>query len=254
VIARHNIGAQSAWVIGRHPQIAHIHSYHDSISRQHVALVHSKKSQWFCIDLKSFHGTFVDGKKLDPWKPTLLSEGAKLTLGGSSRAYSIKTAKEGLEKEEQVEEPPQKKLKTSHSEKERGDRDRMRKSNNRDKSKDKEKDEGPETILCSHLLLKHAGSRRPYSWLSDNITRTKEEARELLEEYRSQIISGQKTFAELAKTYSDCNSAKNGGVLKAFGRGDMQPSFEKAAFALKVGEMSGLVESDSGVHIILRHK
>jgi len=251
VIARYNISSQSAWVIGRHPQFAHIHSYHESISRQHVAIVHCvKKVEWYCIDLKSFHGTFVDGKRLEPWKPTLLSEGAKLTLGGSSRAYSIKIGKEGLEKEEQVEEPPQKRLKTSQPEKERVDRTH-KSSNNKDTAK--EKDESIE-VHCSHLLVKHAGSRRPSSWRSDNITRTKEEALKLVEEYRSKIISGQKSFADLAKKYSDCDSAKKGGELRPFKRGKMQPSFEKAAFALKVGDISGPVESDSGVHIILRHQ
>jgi len=250
VIARHNISTQSAWVIGRHPQYAHIHSYHESISRQHVAIVHCvKKTVWYCIDLKSFHGTFVDGKRLEPWKPTLLSEGAKLTLGGSSRAYSIKVNKEGLEKEEQVEEPPLKKLKTSQPEKV----DKKRKSNNKDSTKVKEKEDDIE-VHCSHLLVKHAGSRRPSSWRSENITRTKEEAIRLVEDYRSKIISGQKNFADLAKKYSDCESAKNGGDLKPFKRGKMQPPFEKAAFALKVGEVSGIVESDSGVHIILRHQ
>jgi NIMA-interacting peptidyl-prolyl cis-trans isomerase 1 len=47
-------------------------------------------------------------------------------------------------------------------------------------------------------------------------------------------------------------SAKRGGDLGVFGRGKMTPPFEEAAFALKVGQLSALVESDSGVHIILR--
>jgi len=217
-----------------------------------MALVHNDaREQWFCIDLKSFHGTFVDGNRLEPWQPTLLSEGAKLTLGGSSRAYSVKTTKEGLEKEEQVEEPPQKRLKTSQPEKDRG---RTRKLSNKNKEKQKEEgEEQLEKVHCSHLLVKHAGSRRPSSWRNEKITCPKEEALSLLRDYRSQIASGQKTFAELAKKYSDCSSAKKGGDLGEFKRGHMQPPFEKAAFALKKGEMSGPVESESGVHLILRH-
>lgn len=73
-------------------------------------------------------------------------------------------------------------------------------------------------------------------------------------EYREEIVSGRSTLEELASQYSDCSSAKKGGDLGIFGHGQMQPAFEKAAFALAVGELSGPVNSDSGVHIILRTK
>ena len=51
---------------------------------------------------------------------------------------------------------------------------------------------------------------------------------------------------------SDCGSAQSGGDLDFFGRGAMQKPFEDATFALAVGQMSGIVDTDSGVHIILR--
>ncbi|XP_015514143.1 putative peptidyl-prolyl cis-trans isomerase dodo [Neodiprion pinetum] len=112
--------------------------------------------------------------------------------------------------------------------------------------------EGPKEVQCSHLLVKHAGSRRPSSWREENITRTKEEALELVKSYREQIVSGKATFAELASKYSDCSSAKRGGDLGPFGRGAMQKPFEQAAFALRVGKLSTPVHTDSGVHIIHR--
>lgn len=70
--------------------------------------------------------------------------------------------------------------------------------------------------------------------------------------YREQIVDGKAQFADLAQKYSDCSSAKRGGDLGPFGRGAMQKPFEEAAFALKVGELSEPVFTDSGVHIILR--
>lgn len=70
--------------------------------------------------------------------------------------------------------------------------------------------------------------------------------------YREQIVQGKASFAELAQKYSDCSSARRGGDLGPFGRGTMQKPFEEAAFALKVGELSEPVDTDSGVHIIMR--
>ncbi|ORX71139.1 peptidyl-prolyl cis-trans isomerase NIMA-interacting 1-like protein [Linderina pennispora] len=107
-------------------------------------------------------------------------------------------------------------------------------------------------MRASHLLVKHAGSRKPSSWKEANITRTKQEATAAVEQFREQIASGQVQFADLAAKESDCSSARRGGDLGWFDRGQMQPAFEKAVLALKPGELSGPVESDSGVHIILR--
>jgi NIMA-interacting peptidyl-prolyl cis-trans isomerase 1 len=70
--------------------------------------------------------------------------------------------------------------------------------------------------------------------------------------FRERIMLGEVEFAALASRESHCSSARNGGDLGVFGRGQMQRQFEEAAFALKVGELSGPVESDSGVHLILR--
>lgn len=75
-------------------------------------------------------------------------------------------------------------------------------------------------------------------------------------------------FCSLASQFSDCSSAKQGGDLGTFGRGQMQKAFEDAAyaytdliyftfslfrFALEVGQLSQPVSSDSGIHIIYRY-
>jgi NIMA-interacting peptidyl-prolyl cis-trans isomerase 1 len=115
----------------------------------------------------------------------------------------------------------------------------------------------PKQVRIFHILKKHRDSRRPSSWRTDHITISKEEATEELRELQSvlQEESGDNlraTFEELARTESDCSSAKRGGDLGFFGPKKMQPPFEEASFALEVGQLSDLVETSSGVHILLR--
>ncbi|KAK6537522.1 protein kinase ssp1 [Orbilia ellipsospora] len=111
---------------------------------------------------------------------------------------------------------------------------------------------GSDKIRAAHLLIKHEGSRRPSSWKEQNITRTKEEALAILERHEETIRSGTASLATIATTESDCSSARKGGDLGYFGRGDMQKEFEEAAFALRPGDMSGVVETASGLHLIER--
>jgi NIMA-interacting peptidyl-prolyl cis-trans isomerase 1 len=71
--------------------------------------------------------------------------------------------------------------------------------------------------------------------------------------YMQKIQSeGAASFPNYAKERSDCSSFRADGDLGFFGRGMMQQSFEDAAFALEVGEISGIVSSDSGYHLIYR--
>jgi peptidyl-prolyl cis-trans isomerase NIMA-interacting 1 len=115
----------------------------------------------------------------------------------------------------------------------------------------------PKQVRILHILKKHKDSRRPSSWRQPKVTISKEEASEELKELQSILLeeSGDNlraTFEELARTESDCSSAKRGGDLGFFGPKKMQPAFEEASFALEIGQMSDLVETSSGVHILLR--
>ena len=74
----------------------------------------------------------------------------------------------------------------------------------------------------------------------------------ILRGYQAQIDGSQTEFAEFASQYSDCSSHTNGGDLGWFGRDQMQKPFEDATFTLQVGQMSDVVSTDSGVHLILR--
>jgi len=117
----------------------------------------------------------------------------------------------------------------------------------------------PDKVRVLHILKKHRDSRRPSSWRQAKITISKEKAISELEELITilqDVMNDSNelkaTFEELAKEESDCSSAKRGGDLGFFERGKMQPPFEKASFALNVGELSEIVETSSGVHVILR--
>jgi len=77
------------------------------------------------------------------------------------------------------------------------------------------------------------------------IAAIRDEADEALRELRAGA-----DFAEMARERSTCGSAANGGDLDWFGRGRMVSEFEDAAFALEVGEISDVVETQFGFHII----
>lgn len=74
---------------------------------------------------------------------------------------------------------------------------------------------------------------------------TEEEAKAIQDE-----LKAGKDFAELAKEKSKCPSGRRGGDLDWFGKGQMVPEFEKAAFSLEKGQVSDIVKTSFGYHII----
>ncbi|XP_004230973.1 peptidyl-prolyl cis-trans isomerase Pin1 [Solanum lycopersicum] len=111
-------------------------------------------------------------------------------------------------------------------------------------------------VRASHILIKHEGSRRKSSWKDPEgriiCNTTRDAAASQLKSFRDDIISGKSKFEDVASRFSDCSSAKRGGDLGPFGRGQMQKPFEVATYALEVGEISDIIDTDSGAHIILR--
>lgn len=101
------------------------------------------------------------------------------------------------------------------------------------------------SIRVAHILLMYKGVGQA----PPTVTRTKEEAKKQIEELLKKVKAGA-DFAELAKVYSDCPSGKRGGDLGHFQRGAMVKPFEDTAFALQVGEVSDIVETQFGFHII----
>ncbi len=102
-------------------------------------------------------------------------------------------------------------------------------------------------IHAAHILIMYKGSMRAPA----SITRSKAEAHKLAEDVLKKINNGA-DFAEMAKLYSDGPSKVHGGDLRTFGRGAMVKPFEDAAFSLKKGEVSDIVETQFGFHIIKR--
>jgi peptidyl-prolyl cis-trans isomerase C len=100
-------------------------------------------------------------------------------------------------------------------------------------------------LRASHILLMYAGSTR------SSATRSKEEAQTEIDALAVELAGGA-DFAGLAEARSDCPSASQGGDLGTFGRGMMVGAFEDAAFALDIGETSGVIETDFGYHLIQR--
>ena len=86
----------------------------------------------------------------------------------------------------------------------------------------------PETVKASHILVD-----------------AKEKAEEIIEEIKQGL-----GFGEAAEKYSSCPSKERGGDLGDFGKGQMVPEFEDAAFALEIGEISEPVETQHGFHVI----
>jgi len=104
---------------------------------------------------------------------------------------------------------------------------------------------GMSQVQASHILLMYKGSMR-----SSN-GRSKTEAETQIQDLKRQIEGGA-DFAAVAREHSDCPSGAQGGDLGRFGRGQMVPEFETAAFGLDVGGLSGVIETPFGYHLIKR--
>ena len=113
----------------------------------------------------------------------------------------------------------------------------------------------PEAVKARHILKKF-----PDNATDDQKAETKTAAEELLKTINAELAAGA-DFAELAKTHSEGPSSAQGGALRGrnpklppgdyFARGEMVKPFEEATFdTLEPGEVSGLVETDFGYHII----
>jgi hypothetical protein len=106
----------------------------------------------------------------------------------------------------------------------------------------------PKRIGARHVLIQWMGAERAPA----SVVRSREQAYAVAQQVLKRAKAGE-DFARLAVEFSDEPGAgPRGGSLGRFGRGQMVPAFEEAAFKLEVGQISDIVESPFGYHIIQR--
>ncbi|HVH42190.1 MAG TPA: peptidylprolyl isomerase [Labilithrix sp.] len=106
----------------------------------------------------------------------------------------------------------------------------------------------PAKITAKHILVKYAGSKRAPA----SVTRTREEACLRAQEARAKLEEGT-PFGEVVAAYSEePGAATREGSLGSIERTSVVPAFADAAFELKAGEVSHVVETDFGFHVIMR--
>ncbi len=99
----------------------------------------------------------------------------------------------------------------------------------------------PEQVSARHILIKVDPS---------DSQEKKDAAKKKIDAVLAEARAGKGDFGELARKYSEGPSGPNGGDLGSFGRGQMVPPFEEAAFKLAKGDISDVVETMFGYHII----
>ena len=113
--------------------------------------------------------------------------------------------------------------------------------------RDKRADE-PEKVTVKHVLVKWSGAKRAAS----NITRSREDACMRAQEARAKLEKGA-SFGDVVKEYSEEEgAATREGMIGSVQRKDVAPPFADAAFELHVGDVSYVVETDFGFHVIMR--
>ncbi|MEO7331007.1 MAG: peptidylprolyl isomerase [Minicystis sp.] len=105
-----------------------------------------------------------------------------------------------------------------------------------------------EVAGASQVLVAYKGAELA----PKGVTRAKGDAKKIAEEALKKIKKDGAAFEEIAKKYSDDASKNAGGAIGNFERNAMPEAFSKATFDLKVGEISDVVETPRGFHIIKR--
>ncbi len=99
-----------------------------------------------------------------------------------------------------------------------------------------------------HILVRYQGAKNA----PDDLDRDEDAARRLADEIHNAVLAPGADFAAIARERSEDSSAERGGDVGMLGRGRLAPAYEEAAFALSPGEVSAVVETEYGFHVIQR--
>lgn len=109
---------------------------------------------------------------------------------------------------------------------------------------------GPQRIAARHILISYKGAEHAQA----SVERSEEEARALAEQIARQAKEEGADWNALAQNTDEPGSKETGGDLGYFQRGQMVGAFERTAFALSVGQVSDVVQTPFGFHVIQRYE
>jgi protein-disulfide isomerase len=101
-----------------------------------------------------------------------------------------------------------------------------------------------------HVLVQYAGAKAA----EKSVVRSKVEAKARAEQLRQKVIEERIRFDKVAEEASDCPTAKAGGALGRFTRGQLDEQLDAALFALQPGQLSPVLETPFGYHVLLREE
>jgi hypothetical protein len=106
----------------------------------------------------------------------------------------------------------------------------------------------PRTVHVKHVLVKHQSAKNP----REGVTRTREEACARAMKARDAVIAGADFDAVVSEYSDEPGAASRAGDIGELTRAELQAPFADAAFLLDLNQMSDVVETDFGFHVILR--
>lgn len=256
-----------AYTLGRLAAQSDIHLDHVSCSRSHASLDYAKAYAtndfgWHIQDLQSVHGTFLNGGKIAPQRRYLLLDGDEMSFGLCTDIYvfhnSVPPEKHPTSEQNTVIYDVSRNLRQAPSDDEKKKKKKVIDdpvASINKKFKLTPSIRNVHSCRFAHIMLKHVGNGCFADCIrKTRIDRTKEEAIKQIKDIRKKIRQDPAKFVDFVTEYSECPSWYNDGDLGSNWMIKMPKEFEDEGRTLEVGELSDIVETRLGVHVIKRLK